>query len=335
MNQSSQITIAKLPIGRIKPDDFRLGQTTLPEVGEQQVLVRNMAISLDPYMRITLSANEKGVAAYGPGDVLHGGAVGIVEQSRSPAFPEGSHVISNFGWRTHFVATPEEAGLAIIEDGDVPLEWYLGFLGLTGITAWRGIEEVLQPEEGQAVLISGAAGAVGSVACQLAKRRGARVLATAGSDEKAQWLLDDLKVDAVVNYRTGSIEDFIAEQAPDGIDCYFDNVGGPMLEAMLPRMKVGGRVAICGTMSQYEGGDFQSGPANFFNVLERSLRLEGFSAFAMSPQEQARIIGKLKELASKGELKPYQTIVEGLDKAPSAFAAMFGAGQIGKLVIKL
>lgn len=268
------------------------------------------------------------------GDIPPGAAVGIVEESRHRDFPVGTRVLSDLGWRSGFVAAPAEASLFVLNDSIGAPELHLGILGLTGITAWRGIEDVLAPVEGETVFITGAAGAVGTVACQLAKSRGARVLASAGSQEKVAWLVDELGVDAVVNHRRQSIVAFLDEAAPGGIDSYFDNVGGAVLDAVLTRMKVGGRIALCGAMSLYEQSHL-AGPTNFFTVLERSLRLEGFSAFTLSVSRRAAIVSRLNELIVAGTLIPHQTVVTGLSAAPEALATMFRSGHLGKLLVRL
>ncbi len=260
--------------------------------------------------------------------------MGTVEESRHSDFPVGTRVLSDLGWRSAFIAAPTETSLLALNDRAVPPEWHLGLLGLTGITAWRGIEEVLAPLRGETLLVTGAAGAVGSVACQLAKARGARVLATTGSDEKAAWLMEALGVDAVVNHRRQPITDFLDEAAPGGIDAYFDNVGGAVLDTVLTRMKVCARIALCGAMSLYEQDNF-AGPANFFTVLEKSLRLEGFSAFVLPVPRRDAIVSRLKCLASAGTLISHQTILTGLDAVPQAMATMFDTGHLGKLVVRL
>ena len=334
MTSSTRVEIRRLPDGHIAADDFRLTEAVLPPVGPGQVQVRNGWMSLDPYMRLGLTPQDSFVAKLAPGDILQGPAIGVVERSCDAAFPEGAQVLSQMGWRSHFVADAGSAALSRV-DGDVPAEWHLGLLGLTGITAWLGIEDILQPTAGEMIFISGAAGAVGSIACQLAKRRGARVLASAGSDEKAAWLVREIGVDAVVDYRTRSIEAFVEEECPGGVDCYFDNVGGDMLERFLTLVRPGGRIGLCGAISQYEKSDYRRGPGNFFAVIENGLSLRGFNAFRLTAPEWAEIAGHLKALALNGDLKPCQTIVEGIGKVPEAFAGMFGAGQCGKLVVRI
>lgn len=334
MTSSTQVEIRQLPDGHVNANDFALAEVALPPLGSGEVQVRNDWMSLDPYMRLGLTRQDGFVAQLAPGDILNGPAIGVVEKSLDTAFPVGAHILSQMGWRSHFVANARDVPLKLV-DSDVPPEWHLGLLGLTGVTAWLGIEEVLLPAEGETIFISGAAGAVGSIACQLAKRRGARVLGSAGSDEKAQWLMRELGVDAVLQYREHSVEAFVETHAPDGVDCYFDNVGGAMLEAFLSLVRPGGRIGLCGAMSQYEQGDYRTGPKNFFAVIENGLCLQGFNAFRLSEHKWTEIAGRLKALARTGELKPCQSIVNGIEQVPDAFARMFDAGQCGKLIVRI
>ena len=328
-----QVQLRRQPQGHVQADDFELVEAPLPQLGKGDVLVRNTWMSVDPYMRLVLTGQEGFVPQKRPGDVMDGAAVGLVEQSNDAALPVGTPVLSTHGWRSHFVAQGDT--LSALPDTDAPLQLHLGLLGLTGITAWLGIEKVLQPNAGETILISGASGAVGSVAVQLAKHRGAKILATCSTEEKARWLLDDVGADAVFNYRTGDLSDFIRKEAPDGLDCYFDNVGGDMLETAFELMKPYGRIGLCGAISQYETENYRSGPPNFFAAIERSLRLEAFNAFLLTPQENAGIAEQLAQLSRSGAIKSFETVIDGLDQAGSAFAALFEGGFPGKVIISI
>jgi NADPH-dependent curcumin reductase CurA len=330
---AQEVRLRRLPGDRVRADDFVVVEAPAPRPAPGEVLVRNQWMSIDPYMRLILSSQEGFVGQKQPGDMLEGAAIGVVEQSADPAFPVGAIVRSNFGWRSHFAASPEL--LSPIPSGSVPLSWHLGLLGLTGITAWVGINEVLQPKAGEVVLVSGGSGAVGSLAVQLAKLNGARVLATCGSNEKAARLRQDHGVDAVMNYRTGSLADFLAAEAPEGVDCYFDNVGGEMLDCVLDFMKPHGRVGLCGAMSQYETANYRTGPRNFFAVIEKSLRLQGFNAFLVPGEESAGIVRQLEALALAGSIKVLETVVHGLENVPKAFEGLFSGEHQGKVVIEI
>lgn len=335
MTLSVQVRVKQLPQGCTKAGDFELVEAVLPELDQGQILVRNEWMSLDPYMRLGLTQQEGYVSQICPGDILGGAAVGVVEISNDAGYPVGTRVLSNLGWRSHYIADAAQDGISPISTLNTPPEWHLGLLGLTGVTAWIGIEDVLQPVDGETIFISGAAGAVGAIACQLAKLRGARVLASVGSDEKANWLVDELGVDATVNYRSDSLTAFLDAHAPAGVDCYFDNVGGHMLETFLTRTKPGGRIGLCGAMSQYEEGDYRAGPANFFAAIENNLRLEGFNAFRLPPARREAIVKELMVRAESRLIRPCQALVEGIEQVPNAFEAMFSAGQCGKLVVRI
>jgi NADPH-dependent curcumin reductase CurA len=263
---------------------------------------------------------------------MDGAAVGVVVRSRAEGLAEGTHVVSQKGWRDAFTAPARE--LRAVDPNVGSLSWYVGVLGLTGITAVAGIDYALKPGAGETVYVSGAAGAVGMVACQLAKKRGARVLGTASSVEKIAWLTSEVGVDAAANYHTEDVGAWLKAQCPDGLDGYFDNVGGSTLEAALGAMKLRGRVALCGAIALYGDADYRSGPADFFIVIEKSLTLQGFNAGTW-PAETPKMIAKLATMLNAGELVWKETVVEGLENAPAAFASLFTGGNTGKLVVKL
>ena len=328
---AQQVLLRRNPVGRLSVDDFELVEIALPPLASDQVRVRNRWMSIDPYMRLALSSQAGYLAMMQPGDPMGGAAVGIVEESRDWSLPPGSLVLSQMGWRSQFVSP----GSDLVQlDGAIPGSWHLGLLGLTGVTAFVGIEQVLLPRAGETIFVSGAAGAVGSIACQLAKRRGARVLGCAGSPDKVRWLIEEASVDAVVDYNAGPVDDFLGREAPDGVDCYFDNVGGPMLETLLEKIKPHGRIALCGAMSQYQSGDYRAGPVNFFSIIERSLAVTGFNAFLLSPDETLTSVGWLRDRALSGELKPCATIVNGLHSAAPAFVGLFDGSFLGKLIVE-
>jgi NADPH-dependent curcumin reductase CurA len=306
---------------------------TLPALQDDDVLVRNVWMSIDPNMRIRLAATANASAALKPGDVMTGGAVGIVEQTRSPSLPAGTLVFSQFGWRERFVAPAGK--VRPLEKSQESPRLYLGILGMPGIAAYAGIEIVLQPRAGEIVLVSGAAGAVGMIACQLAKARGARVLGTAGSQPKLAWLRE-IGVDAALNYRTDSIAEFLKREAPGGLDVYFDNVGGTTLDAALVAMKRLGRIGACGAISQYESEDYRRGPAQFFRIVEKSLHVQGFawSDFAGSAQS---IVGDLRARLASGAIKWREHELRGLESAPSALVSLYDGSNVGvgKLIVRL
>jgi NADPH:quinone reductase len=333
MNEKARmVVLARRPGADISVDDFAVEDRSLPEPGEGQVRVRNRYISVDPYMRLALS-DRNGVSAAKPvGEAMTGGAVGIVEASRAHALPVGTMVTSQFGWRDRFVADAA-AVQPVAADVGRP-SWYLGILGLTGLTAYAGIEYILEPKPGETIFVSGAAGAVGSVATQLAKARGCRVVATAGTDDKVAWLEDELGLDAVANYATTDLAAFLAQECPGGIDHYFDNVGGPTLDAAITAMKPRGRIVVCGAISQYNTPNYCAGPGEFFKISEKGITIVGLNV-GMWFDRGKEAFGDLARRLAAGELVWKETVVDGLDNAPHAFVSLFSGQNRGKMVVAI
>lgn len=333
MNEKARmVVLARRPGADISVDDFAVEERPLPETGEGQVRVRNRYISVDPYMRLALS-DRNGVSAAKPvGEAMTGGAVGIVEASRAPALPVGTMVTSQFGWRDRFVADAAAVQPVAADVGRA--SWYLGILGLTGLTAYAGIEYILEPKAGETIFVSGAAGAVGSVAAQLAKARGCRVVATAGTDDKVAWLKDELGLDAVANYATTDLAAFLAQECPLGIDHYFDNVGGPTLDAAITAMRPRGRIVVCGAISQYNTPNYCAGPGEFFKISEKGITIVGLNV-GMWFDRGKEAFGDLARRLAAGELVWEETMVGGLDNAPHAFVSLFSGQNRGKMVVAI
>jgi NADPH-dependent curcumin reductase CurA len=329
-----EVRLAHRPSGAPAVSDFALVDVDIPEPVEGEVLVRNKVMSVDPYMRLPMTGQEGVHAAMGEGETLHGAAVGVVEASRSPDLPEGAWVSSaSQGWREAYVAPART--LTRIDPLAADPGLYVGLLGLIGVTAYAGVEYVLQPRPGETVFVSGGAGAVGMVACQLAKRRGARVIATTGSDEKAAWLTGEIGVDTAINYRTaGSLADALRAAAPGGLDGMFDNVGGSTLEAAIEAMKMNGRVALCGAIELYNGPNYRAGPGNFFTVIEKCLELRGFNAGPYYSRA-SEIFAALTDMLRTGELKWRETVREGIEAAPQAFVDLMAGANFGKMLVRL
>ena len=326
------IRLARRPGDSIGAEDFEVSDVALPTVADGEVLVRNSWMSVDPYMRLPLTSRPGVGGAIQVGDLMAGAAVGVVEQSRAEELPIGALVLSQKGWRDRFVARAD--AVQPLAPGVGSPSWYLGVLGLTGITAYAGIEFVLKPVAGETIFVSSAAGAVGSIACQLAKLRGARVIGSVGSDEKRAWLLNTLRVDAVVNYRSEDVQAFIRESCPNGLDCYFDNVGGSTLDAALRTLRPLGRVGLCGAISQYNDDNYRAGPSEFFAIIEKCLSVYGFNA-GFWASKAGEILPALGGLLERGDLVWRETIIEGLENAPAAFASLFHGENTGKMVIRL
>jgi NADPH-dependent curcumin reductase CurA len=328
---SREIRLASRPKGFPGPENFTMAQVTLAPPADGQVLVRNLYMSVDPYMRGRMNEGKSYIPPFEIGKPLDGGAVGEVVESRADGFKPGDIVMSRFGWREYFVTTPQE--LQPIKRRIEPLSVYLGTLGMPGMTAWVGLN-LVDVKAGDVVFISGAAGAVGSVAGQLAKQRGCRVIGSAGSPAKVKFLLEECGFDAAFNYKTATNHEHLSREVPDGIDVYFDNVGGEALEAALAALRVNGRIIACGSISIYNQEKPQPGPSNLFMMIVKRLTMRGFIVRdwldRLNQFEQ-----EVGSLFAAGKLKHKETVVEGLDKAVPAFLGLFKGENIGKMVVKL
>ncbi len=326
-----EVRLASRPPGVPTADNFTLAETTLQPLQDGQVLVRNRFMSVDPYMRGRMNDRKSYVPPFEIGKVLEGGAVGEVIESRSGAVKVGDFVTSQYGWREAFIATPSE--LHGVDKAVEPLSVYLGILGMTGMTAWAGLTMV-DVKAGDVIYISGAAGAVGNVAGQLAKLRGCRVIGSAGSEEKVKHLLEECGFDAAFNYKTGPVLEQLNEAAPDGIDVYFDNVGGESLEAALAALRVNGRIIACGGISGYNEETPKPGPSNLFNMTTKRLTMKGMivSDWLHRQSEFEKEVGAHYQA---GKLKSLETVVVGLDQAADAFIGLFEGKNVGKMVVRL
>ncbi len=334
MNETSRVfQLARRPEGMPRPDDFALAQVPLPALQDGQVKVRNTWLSVDPYMRLSLTTLKGVHAPTGIGDELDGGAVGEVIESRSDILPVGASVFTPLrGWRDLYVA--DAAALLPIDPALAPLSAYLGVLGISGTTAYAGLEYVLKPQAGETIFVSGAAGAVGMVVCQLAKRHGCRVIGSTGDPAKAALLTGRLGVDATINYRTDDLRARLAEFAPAGLDMYFDNVGGSHLEAAIDSMKVHGRMALCGAVELYNSDNYRRGPDNLFAAIERGLTLTGFN-IGLFGARRPEMIRALAAMLEDGSLQAEETVVDGLENTPRAFIDLLGGANAGKMVVRL
>jgi len=328
---SREIRLVARPVGFPGEDLFEIAETAIPDPGEGQLLVRNAYFSVDPYMRPRMNDVRSYVAPFTLGEAMTGGAVGRVAVSRNPAFEAGEWVLHPLGWREW--ALSDGSGMRRIDAGAAPVSTALGVLGMPGFTAYYGLFELGGPKEGETVFVSGAAGAVGSAAGQMAKIAGCRVIGSAGSDDKVAWLRE-LGFDHAFNYRERRARDGLAEAAPEGIDIYFDNVGGEHLEAAIGKMRTNGRVVMCGSISRYNDAEPAPGPSNLFMVVTKRLRLQGyiisdhFDRFG-SFYEQAQ------EWVRDGRLRYRETVIEGIENAPGAFLGLLRGENIGKMLVKV
>jgi hypothetical protein len=328
---SREVHLVRRPKGMPAPEDFAVVQTRLPLLQEGQVLVRNTYISVDPYMRGRMNEGPSYVAPFALGVALQGGAVGCVVDSRASEFKSGDAVTSSFGWREFFIASPEE--LHPISHELEPPSVYLAALGMTGMTAWVGLN-LAELKKGEVIYISGAAGAVGNVAGQLAKLRGCRVIGSAGSPEKVIFLREQCGFDVAFDYKIGPVAEQLKVEAPDGIDVYFDNVGGKALEGALSALKVHGRIIACGSISGYNDDPPQPGPSNLFNLITKRLTMRGMIVGDWLDRRGAfdREVGGY---FMAGRLKNHETVVNGIDHAVDAFLGLFQGKNTGKMLVRL
>ena len=331
LTTTREIRLASHPKGIPTAVNFTLAESTLPPLQAQQVLVRNLFMSVDPYMRGRMNEGKSYVPPFEIGKPLEGGAIGEVIESQASEFKPGDVVVSRYGWREAFVAAPKE--LRAVDKTVQPLSVYLGTLGMTGMTAWAGLK-LVDVKAGDVIFISGAAGAVGNVAGQLAMLRGCRVIGSAGSAEKVQSLLDECAFDAAFNYKTGPTLEQLNRAAPDGIDVYFDNVGGEPLEAALSSLRVHGRIIACGGISSYNEDSPKPGPANLFNITTKRLTMKGLIVGDWLDR-QSEFDEEVGGYFRAGKLRNKETVIEGIDHAVDAFLGLFSGKNSGKMIVKL
>ena len=329
--KTREIHLAARPTGWPTPDDFRLVETELPDPGPGEVLVRNTVMSVDPYMRGRMNDMKSYVPPYRLGEVLDGGAVGTVVASHDDSLAVGDTVLHQLGWREHALAPA--AAFRRVDTTGVDDSAYLGVLGMPGLTAYVGLTAIAGLREGDRVLISGAAGAVGSTAGQIARLLGASaVVGSAGSAEKVAWLTDDLGFDAAVNYRDGAPLKLLEPHGP--FDVYFDNVGGEHLEAAIALLSDHGRIAACGSIASYNDEKPTPGPRNMFQVVTKRLRMQGF--IVTDHGDLAREYQRLaKQWVADGKLVSRETVVDGLDHAVDAFLGLHRGENLGKMLVRL
>ncbi|RKR87159.1 hypothetical protein BDK92_1432 [Micromonospora pisi] len=327
-----EVHLASRPHGWPTLENFHLVKVPVPDPGPGQLLVRNVLMSVDPYMRGRMNDAKSYTPPYALGEALDGGAIGEVVASETDAFRPGDLVQHGKGWREYAVL--DERGTHRIDPTVAPVSAYLGPLGGIGLTAYAGLLDVAALQPGDAVFVSAAAGAVGSLAGQIAKLKGAsRVVGSAGSDEKVRRLLE-LGFDAAFNYRDQPVRRSLAEAAPEGIDVYFDNVGGDHLEAALSALRLHGRVAICGMIAQYNATEPVPGPRNLALTISKRLTLRGFLLHDhLGLREQ--FVGEMSGWLRDGRIRYHETVVEGLENAPSAFLGLLRGENLGKMLVRL
>ncbi|MYE14780.1 MAG: NADP-dependent oxidoreductase [Gammaproteobacteria bacterium] len=329
---SRAVSLKNRPVGMPTPDDFQVMDVDVPDPGDGEVLVENVCMSVDPYMRGRMWDRKSYVPPFQIGETLTGGAVGRVVKSNDPALPEGEHVESHFGWREAFVAPG--AQVRRIGDLEAPASAYLGVLGMPGMTAYVGLLDVGALQDGETVFVSGAAGAVGSAVGQIARIKGCTVIGSAGGPEKAAHLTEDLGFDHAIDYREGNVLARLREAAPEGIDVYFDNVGGEHLQAAIMCMRPNGRIPLCGAISQYNATRPAPGPNNLSMAIGLGLTLRGFIVSNFN-HLRADFVRDMTAWVKSGELRYRETVFEGIERAPEAFIGLFTGVNTGKMIVNL
>ena len=327
-----RIVLAERPVGMPKPSDFRLEEAPAAEPGLGECLVRASYMSVDPYMRGRISGRKSYAASVQIGQTIVGGAVGKVIASNAPSVAVGDHVTGNLGWQEYAIASGAE--LRRVDPAVAPLSAYLGVLGMPGLTAYHGLLKVAGVSPGETVCVSGAAGAVGSAVGQIARLNGCRAVGIAGGPEKCAWISGELEFDAAIDYKAQDVSNALRVAAPDGVDAYFDNVGGPVTDAVFPHLNVNSRVAICGQISQYNAVDAPVGPRLLWHFIVKRIRAQGFLVFDFTDHHD-EALAEMAGWVTQGKLKYRETIAEGIENAPAAFIGMLGGANIGKQVVKL
>lgn len=330
---SRQWRLAARPLGAVKESDFRWHEEALAAPGPGQLLVRNLYLSLDPTMRGWMSDAPGYLPPVAIGDVMRGGTLGVVEESRVDGFPVGTHVAGSLGWQSHAITTPRSV-VRLPELPGFPLNGHFGLLGHIGLTAYFGVTDIGKLQAGETLVVSAAAGAVGSLAGQIGKLLGARVVGIAGGAEKCRWLTEELGFDAAIDYKAGGLFKNLRAACPSGIDVYFDNVGGATLEAALSLINLRGRIAVCGLISQYNNTAPAPGPANLGMLIVRRARMEGFLVLDYM-QRAAEAETALLAWYQSGQLKFRVDEVDGLEHAPVALNRLFEGKNVGKLVVRI
>jgi NADPH-dependent curcumin reductase CurA len=337
MPQNKQILLDNRPQGEATTSNFKLVASDTPALQDGQVLVRHEFLSLDPYMRGRMNDAKSYAAPQPLGQVMQGGTVGEVVESKSPKYRPGDKVVGMGGWQQYSVVNAEQPGaLRKVDTTHVPISHYLGAVGMPGVTAWYGLVKIIEPKAGKTVAVSAASGAVGSAFGALAKARGCRVIGIAGGSEKCSYAVKEIGFDACVDYRehkdAASLSKAIREVAPDGIDGYFENVGGMVMDAVMLRMNAFGRIALCGMIAGYDGKPV---PMSYPQLLlTNRMRLEGFIVSEhMDVWPEA--LGELGQLVGSGKFHPRESVAQGIESAPEAFLGLLKGRNFGKQLVKL
>jgi NADPH-dependent curcumin reductase CurA len=337
MPKNKQIVLANRPTGEAQASNFELRTVDTPALQDGQVLVRHHFMSLDPYMRGRMNDAKSYAAPQPLGQVMQGGTVGEVVESKHPKFAAGDKVVGMGGWQEYSVVKADQPGaLKKVDTTHVPLSHYLGAVGMPGVTAWYGLVKIIQPKAGQTIVVSAASGAVGSALGALAKARGCRAVGIAGGPDKCRYVVEELGFDACVDYKQHadamSLSKALKEACPDGIHGYFENVGGMVMDAVMTRMNAFGRIALCGMIAGYDGMPI---PMAFPQlILTNRLTVEGFIV-SEHMEVWPEALTELGQAVGSGKLRPRESVAVGLESAPEAFLGMLRGKNFGKQLVKL
>jgi len=337
MPANRQILLDNRPQGEATTSNFKLVSTETPALQDGQVLVRHHYLSLDPYMRGRMNESKSYAQPQPLGEVMIGGTVGEVVESRHPKFSTGDQVVGMGGWQEYSVVDATQAGaVRKVDTTHVPLSHYLGAVGMPGVTAWYGLVKIIDPKAGDTVVVSAAAGAVGSAYGALAKARGCRVVGIAGGKDKCDYVVNQLGFDACIDYKEHkdaySLAKALKQACPDGIDGYFENVGGMVLDAVLLRMNAHGRIAVCGMIAGYDGQPLPL--ANPALILVNRLKIQGFIV-SEHMEVWPEALKELGTLVGTGKLRPRESVAQGIEAAPEAFLGLLKGKNFGKQLVKL
>ncbi len=337
MTTNRQILLASRPQGEVTPENFRLVETPVPELTDGQVLVRNHYLSLDPYMRGRMNDSKSYAAAQALDAVMTGGTVGEVVQSRNPQFAVGDKVVGVGGWQEYLLVEAEQRGvIQKVDASHIPLPAFLGAVGMPGVTAWYGLNKIIKPKAGETVVVSAASGAVGSVVGQLAKAVGARAVGLAGGADKCRYVVEELGFDACIDYKqcadVRALSAALKAECPNGIDGYFENVGGMTLDAVLLRANAFSRIAMCGMISGYNGAPIPMAAPQL--ILVNRMKVEGFIV-SEHMEVWPEALKELGTLVATGKLKYRESIADGIAAAPEAFIGLLNGRNFGKQLVKL
>jgi NADPH-dependent curcumin reductase CurA len=331
VRKNHRFTLAARPVGMVKSSDFAFEEVELRELGDGELLVKNRYISLDPAMRGWMNEGKSYVPPVGLGEVMRAGAIGRVVESKHPKFAVGSHVLGTFGMQEYAISNGQ--GLMPVDPKLAPLPVMLSTLGMPGLTAYFGLLDIGKPVAGNTVVVSGAAGAVGSVVGQIAKIHGCRAVGIAGGAEKCRYL-GELGFDAAIDYKAGDVKAALREHCPSGIDVFFDNVGGDILDAALTRLAPRARIVICGAISQYNNTTPVKGPSNYLSLLVNRASMTGMVVFDYAARYGAAI-AEMAQWMAAGKLRSREDIVPGLEQFPQALLKLFTGENHGKLLLEL